>query len=104
MEGRIPENVDHINGVKSDNRWANLRPASRAENGYNTRIRADNTSGIKGICKCGIRYIAQLNVDGRHYSKWFAINKFKSEEETILAAQSWLATARDNYHKDFARH
>ena len=36
-EGRWPEGVvDHVNGVKSDNRWANLRHSTAKENAANT--------------------------------------------------------------------
>jgi hypothetical protein len=30
-----PEQVDHINGVKTDNRWCNLRPATGSQNQAN---------------------------------------------------------------------
>lgn len=35
MTGATPEAVDHINGVRSDNRWCNLRAATVALNGQN---------------------------------------------------------------------
>lgn len=41
--------LDHRNRVRHDNRWENLRPATRKQNGENTTLRRDNSSGIKGV-------------------------------------------------------
>lgn len=41
--------VDHVNGDGLDNRRANLRPATHAQNMRNARRRSDNTSGYKGV-------------------------------------------------------
>ncbi|RKZ99884.1 MAG: hypothetical protein DRQ42_06770, partial [Gammaproteobacteria bacterium] len=48
-KGYMPEEVDHINGSKSDNRIENLRSANRQENQWNRKTGSNNTSGIKGI-------------------------------------------------------
>ena len=42
--------IDHISGKRSDNRWLNLREATRIENCRNAGIGINNTSGHKGVC------------------------------------------------------
>ncbi len=51
MTGKWPAkaHVDHRNGNKADNSWANLREATFAENSHNAPMRATNTSGYKGV-------------------------------------------------------
>lgn len=57
VTGSWPElEIDHINGDKFDNRFANLREATRSQNRYNTRVRRDSKSGFKGV-----EYISRLN-------------------------------------------
>lgn len=44
--------IDHINGVKTDNRISNLRICNKSENGQNQRRpRSDNKSGFLGVFK-----------------------------------------------------
>jgi hypothetical protein len=50
MTGSFPSDcVDHENRLRTDNRWSNLRPVSRAENRKNHPINIRNTSGHQGI-------------------------------------------------------
>lgn len=50
MTGEWPqEDVDHINRDKSDNRYCNLRVASRSQNISNSPARSNNVSGYKGV-------------------------------------------------------
>jgi hypothetical protein len=50
VTGEWPKRVDHINKVKHDNRWVNLREATGSENAFNRRKGVNNTTGITGIC------------------------------------------------------
>lgn len=59
--------VDHINGNGLDNRRANLRLATNAENTRNQRRNRRNTSGYKGVTwhKATGKWRAQIQVNGR---------------------------------------
>lgn len=47
MEGYLPEEVDHINRIRSDNRWVNLKDSSHQENSRNKA--AKSKSGYIGV-------------------------------------------------------
>jgi hypothetical protein len=50
MYGYWPtKSIDHINRIKDDNRFVNLREASRSQNAQNVGLKKTNTSGYKGI-------------------------------------------------------
>ena len=68
MDGEFPlEQVDHINGVRDDNRWLNIRHASQAENLRNAGLRSDSSSGFKGVSfyKTRGKYEAYCNTGGK---------------------------------------
>lgn len=59
--------IDHINGVRSDNRLENLRLVSFAENHRNAAMKCNNTSGYNGvtfIAKTG-KWRSRAKVDGK---------------------------------------
>lgn len=61
----MPEEVDHINGIRSDKRWVNLRDATRGENMCNFLQRSNNRSGYKGVCwhKHTGKWVAQISLN-----------------------------------------
>lgn len=89
--------VDHINLDGLDNRRANLRQASHAENMWNRRRLSNNTSGFKGVRwhKVHGKWEARIRTDGRrrHLGSW------STAEE---AAHAYDAAARE-LHGEFAR-
>jgi hypothetical protein len=64
--GKDAKRIDHVNGVKLDNRKSNLRKCSVAENGFNQKIHRNNTSGYKGIRKSGSKWQAQIQKHGKN--------------------------------------
>jgi hypothetical protein len=93
------DQVDHINGNKSDNRIANLRDVSYAENQRNQKRREDNSSGVIGVCwhKRKKKWVATIQVGGRQ--KY--IGHFDSVD---LAADARAAASREfGYHENHGR-
>ena len=51
LHGSWPKNqIDHKNGIRTDNRICNLRDVNQSENSRNSKKRSDNTSGAAGVC------------------------------------------------------
>lgn len=67
--GRVPVEVDHRNRRRDDNRWNNLREATRAQNNANSRKR---TKLPKGVSFVSGGFKASITVGGRsHYIGFF---------------------------------
>lgn len=98
MIGSVPKEIDHINGVRGDNRWANLRDCSRSENQQNIgSARADNKCGLSGVSfnKTYGMYVAQIQIN----KKKIMIGKFDSPE---VAHEAYL-NAKLEYHTHHER-
>jgi hypothetical protein len=88
--------ADHKNMNRLDNRrFGNLRLANNSQNAQNTRIRPANTSGFKGVCKKGNRWVAQI---GRN-SKRECLGYFLTPEEAHKA----YCEAAELFHGEFRR-
>ena len=92
MTGKFPDekiDIDHINQVKFDNRFSNLRLASRSENQRNVVRYSNNTTGFKGVSfhKQSGKYKAYIkhNYQSKH------LGVFDSPEE---ASSAYTAAAR----------
>ena len=91
-----PEEVDHINGIKADNRRLNLRQATRNQNMCNQSKRSDNTSGFKGIGwdKVAKKWEASI----KHMNQHIYLGLFTTPE---AAHQAYIAAA-EKLHGNFA--
>lgn len=75
--------IDHINGIRTDNRIVNLRVVTSQENQHNMTMRSDNTSGITGVTwhKRDRKWAAHIRLSGKKKHLGF----FKTIEEAAIA-------------------
>lgn len=66
VHGEWPDQIDHINGERSDNRLFNLRSVNNATNHKNVGIPSNNTSGVSGVSwsKKERKWLARITVEG----------------------------------------
>lgn len=92
MTGEWPSAlIDHIDNDGLNNRWSNLRQATRSQNAANSRLAKTNTSGLKGasFCKANGRWRATIKIDGRQ--AWLG---YHDTAESAHAAYMAAARAR----------
>lgn len=96
MTGRWPSGeVDHIDGVRDNNRWANLRDVDKTLNQRNAKLREDNKTGVPGVywskrhgkwrCQIGNKYLGQ----------------FSTLEEAVVVRKQ--AESDEGYHTNHGR-
>lgn len=97
MTGEWTDEVDHRDTDRANNRWANLREATRSQNNANMSLRRDNSSGAKGVSWDGKnkRWKACIVVSGRQHH----LGRFNLRDE---AAAAYFAAATAHYG-EFAR-
>ncbi|TIV83829.1 MAG: HNH endonuclease [Mesorhizobium sp.] len=93
------QQIDHVNGDGCDNRIANLRDVSNAENHRNLRLMKTNRSGVAGV-----------RFDAR-YDNWAAtiwedakiihLGSFKSKDDAVAARKA--AERKLGYHPNHGR-
>jgi hypothetical protein len=98
MTGEWPvRDVDHENLCRSDNRWNNLRRATRSQNCANSRRPRNNTSGFKGVSwhGAGKAWVARVMVKGE--------SRYLGLFDTPEAAHAAYSAAAMEAHGSFSR-
>ena len=88
--------IDHINGVRNDNRIANLREATRHENGRNKAVQCNSTTGVPGVTWRGShqKWCARITVNG--------VRKHLGYFDTLLEAKCARIRAEVRYFGEFS--
>lgn len=94
--GVAPDRVDHKDGNRKNNAWSNLRPATGQQNVFNQKLRANNTTGFKGVSRRGRKFVACITARGRQVT----LGTF---DDPALAHEVWCLAA-DLLHGEFANH
>jgi len=96
-KGVWPDELDHINGLRTDNRIENLREVTRKENLRNQKTRCTNSSGVMGVGKEGGRWRARIRIDGRSIH----LGYFERLEDAAKARKD--ADEKYGYHQNHGR-
>lgn len=96
--GYFPQNIDHKDGNRSNNRIENLRAATIGQNHRNRGLQKNNTSGIKGVSwdKRRGKWVASVCTKGKQQK----LGLFDNICEARDAAENY----RDVMHGEFANH
>jgi hypothetical protein len=85
--GTWPKEIDHINGIRTDNRIENLRPANRHIQMQNIH-KAIGAVGLLGVSREGNRFKAAIWMGGKQRS----LGRFKTAQE---ASDAYWAARRE---------
>ena len=95
MTGDFPEDeIDHINGDKGDNRFANLREASHSQNMQNRKLNKNNKTGTNGV------YLHEQS------GKWLAFINFEGKKKYLglFITKERAVEAREQAEKQYGFH
>lgn len=89
--------IDHINGIRNDNRWSNLRLVTRRQNNLNLGLSKRNVSGVKGVSwdAKSSKWLARLKHEGKVVHLGY--------HDTIEAAATARKDGERQYHGEYAR-
>lgn len=85
MNSDLTKEVDHINGIRHDNRKSNLRICEHYQNIINSKTRTDNTSGKRGVYwdKSRSKWMVSITVNNTY--KY--IGRYDTFEDAVKARE-----------------
>jgi hypothetical protein len=94
-----PDQIDHINGDRADNRIENLRAVTSAENQQNAAMRHDNTSGVVGVSwhKAHGKWQVQIRASGKNIH----LGYFNNKDEAVATRAT--ADIEYGFHENHGR-
>lgn len=98
--GSWPEGqIDHINGVRDDNRMCNLRVVDSAENSKNQGRYKNNKSGVTGVLwhKSMAKWRSQIRINGREIH----LGYFTDFDAAVAARKA--ADVKFGFHENHGR-
>lgn len=99
VNGEWPDQIDHIDGDRSNNKVENLRSVTPAENAKNRCLHPHNKSGYSGVCWISPRGVWEASIvsqGSRHF-----LGYFESKADAIQARQR--AERKLGFHKNNGR-
>jgi len=99
VTGEEPDQIDHISGIRADNRFSNLRAVSCAENKRNLGIDKRNKSGCTGVLwhKAAGKWWASIQKDGQRHN----LGLYENLENAVRARKA--AERRLGFHPNHGR-
>lgn len=84
MTGAWPHHeIDHANGIRTDNQWPNIREATRQQNACNMELRKNKTSRFRGVYYDPTRgkWVAQISVKNKNKK----LGRYDTEDSAAAA-------------------
>lgn len=97
--GNEADEIDHINGIRNDNRICNLRSVDRSQNMRNACLPSCNTTGTLGVYKGHTRgkWAAGITIK----KKFVSLGTFNSKADALAARKA--AEKEHGYHPNHGR-
>jgi len=99
IHGVDPDFIDHINGIRNDNRIENLRSVTQTENARNTGRKRHNTSGVSGVhwVAKDQRWLATIHDKGKRIN----LGQYRNFEDAVAARRA--GETKYGYHPNHGR-